>query len=207
LTYPYEYVTAGSGGYINDEAGEALGKHKLVYRAADDTWKLADADAAATMYTLGLTLEDIGQGMNGKILFKGYVADPAWAWTRGGSSGTIYASATPGELTQTPPPDFGDIVQPVAVAFFSTGIWFDPNGIGSLGSLIRGGRTTLVAGDKSRLVPHGFTVTPRVILLTAIDEVGGRDFYVPLKDAANFTLEVSMPNLTDNLKFYWLAMI
>ena len=103
-------MTAGSGDYINDMAGEVLDKFKLVYRADDETWKLADANAAATMPTIGLTLSAISSGNKGKILIKGYVADASWTWTTGGSSGIIYASGTAGELTQTPPSGAGDSV-------------------------------------------------------------------------------------------------
>jgi len=130
VSYPLTYTQSGSGSYIIDEAGENLGAHKLVYRGAADTWLLADADVVASTPVVGLTLAPIGAGLNGRILFKGYVGDKAWSWTTGGPSGLIYASTTPGELTQTPPSGAGDRVQVVAVAFFATGIWFNPAGLG-----------------------------------------------------------------------------
>ena len=126
MSYPHEFVTAGSGSFINDEAGEALGKFKLVYRGPLGTWLLADADALTTMPPIGLTLAAIAMGSKGRILKNGYVADATWTWTVGGEAGKIYASTTAGELTQTAPVGVGDVVHVVAVAFFSTGIWFAP---------------------------------------------------------------------------------
>lgn len=128
--YRYEFTTEGSGDFLIDVAGETLGKHALVYRSNAQTWLLADADTVATMPVTGLTLEPISSGLRGTILLKGYVADTAWTWTTGGDNGRIYASTTPGALTQiapTPP----DTRQVIAVAFFPTGIWFDPSGLGA----------------------------------------------------------------------------
>ena len=84
MSYPLTYTQLGSGSYIVDEAGETLGKHKLVYRGPADTWLLADVDAVASMPVIGLTLAAIGSGLNGRILFTGYVGDEDWAWTTGG---------------------------------------------------------------------------------------------------------------------------
>jgi len=126
MSYAYEFTTRGSGDFIIDYAGENLGRHKLVYRGNDDLWHLADADAVATMPVIGITLEVIVSGNKGRIMFRGYVADDTWAWTTGGNAGKIYASTVAGELTQTPPIGAGDVVQTIAVAFFLTGIWFEP---------------------------------------------------------------------------------
>ena len=128
--YEYKFEEAGNGDFIVDTAGEDLPQYTLVYRGNDDAWHKADADAVATTPSIGLTLSAIESGKKGKILMWGYVGNSDWTWTTGGANGKIYASATAGELTQTAPTGDGDIVQCVAVAFFSTGIWFDPT-IGS----------------------------------------------------------------------------
>ena len=98
--YQLEYRRNGSGFWENGLAGETLGAKKLVYRDATGAWSLADATAAATMPSIGITLEAIPSGKYGKILTKGYVGDASWSWTVGGA---IFASATSGELTQTVP--------------------------------------------------------------------------------------------------------
>lgn len=124
-------MTEGSGDTIIDTAGEALGKHKLVYLSASSDWRLADADSVTTMPVIGLTLEAIAAGQKGTILLRGYVADPAWSWSLGGSTGKIYASQTAGELTQTAPLNNAQVV---AVARTATGILFS-DGLGSVGAI------------------------------------------------------------------------
>lgn len=104
LTYPLEYKREGSGFYENGLAGETLGARKLVYLDTNGQWKLADADAAATMPCLGITLGAITSGRSGKILTQGYIGDAAWAWTVGAS---LYVGATAGELTETAPSGSG----------------------------------------------------------------------------------------------------
>lgn len=119
--YKLEFEMRGSGFKVNEEAGEALGNHKLVYRGADSLWYLADADAAATMPVLGITMGAIPANRKGEILLWGYIGDTSWTWTAGLE---IYASTTPGELTHTAPSGAGDIVQVVAVAITATIIDF-----------------------------------------------------------------------------------
>ena len=100
MSYLLEYIREGSGFYEVGEAGSALGDRKLVYLDANGVWQLADADAAATMPTLGITIGAISTGSTGKILTYGYIGLASWSWSEGGA---IYASATAGELTQTAP--------------------------------------------------------------------------------------------------------
>jgi parallel beta-helix repeat protein len=138
----------GSGWIVNEEAGENLGIHKLVYRNASGTWSLADADLAATMPVLGITMGAISIGRKGEILLWGYIGDNTWSWTAGDE---IYASATAGELTQTIPAGAGDIVQTVAVAITTLLIQFQ----GNLGSQFDGsntleGHTAYVGFDASK---------------------------------------------------------
>lgn len=127
--YKIEQLSEGSGSYVEDIAGEALGKHSLVYRDASNHWRLADADDATKMPILGLTLEAIASGSKGRVLLSGYVADTAWAWTVGGPNAVIYASATPGALTQTAPA----LVRVIGTAYSATSIMFSPEGVGGLG--------------------------------------------------------------------------
>ena len=58
------------------------------------------------------------------VLVEGTVRNDAWAWTPGG---TIYVSATPGGLTQTPPATSGDKVQQVGFALTADIAFFNFN--------------------------------------------------------------------------------
>jgi len=136
---------AGSGLITRGIAGEALGNRQLVYEGADGYWHLADADDAAYMPVIGITLQSVALNGRGQILLHGYVGLAGWTWTTGG---LIYASTTPGGLTQTAPAGIGDYVQVVAVASAPTPaaattplIYFNPfppsEGIGSAGGKSR----------------------------------------------------------------------
>ena len=116
----------GSGLITRGVAGETLGNRQLIYQGADGQWYLADADAAATMPTLGITLHGITSGKRGQILLHGYIGLSTWTWNTGGATGLIYASTTPGAITQTPPAGIGDYVQVVGTAYTSVIIYFAP---------------------------------------------------------------------------------
>jgi len=103
----------GSGLITRGTAGENLAAHRLVYQGTNSRWYLADADAAATMPVIGLTLYFINSGQNGQILLQGYIGDSSWSYLVGRE---MYASTTPGLLTQTPPGGIGDLVQVVGIA-------------------------------------------------------------------------------------------
>ena len=114
-------ITKGGGLFYQGIGGQAVTAYSLIYMGADGRWYLADADAAATLPTLGLAPETLSTGRLGRVLFKGIVQNRGWAWTIGGE---IYASGTAGVLTQTPPV----ITQQVAIAIASDTIFFDPKG-------------------------------------------------------------------------------
>ena len=125
MTYFVEHdKVSGSGDFIRGIAGEDLGNRKLVYLDITGTWSLADADAVASMPAVGLTMHAISSGDPGWILTKGWIGLLTWTWIAGG---TIYASTTPGELTQTKPSaqEYPNI-QSVGIASTATQIRFDP---------------------------------------------------------------------------------
>lgn len=112
----------GSGTYFKGRAGQALGRYKVVYKAANGLWYLADANAVATMPVIGVTLERVTTGQILRILWKGFVGSNAWAWTVGGE---IYAHTVAGEITQTPPTP-PDETQCIGIATKTNMILFDP---------------------------------------------------------------------------------
>lgn len=122
MSYELKPRMEGDGFWMMGTAGEDLGARKLVYLTSDSEWKLADADIAASMPVIGMTQHAISYGRRGQIFFKGFIGDVDWAWTVGG---TIYPSATAGELTQTLP-STATIQQIAGYAYNSTLIYFSP---------------------------------------------------------------------------------
>ncbi len=138
----------GSGTYFKGRAGEALGRGKVVYKGADGRWFLADADAVATMPTIGLTMEVVIENQILRIMKDGYLGRVDWTWTTGGK---IYASTTAGELTQTPPAGIDDTIQQVGVASRTNMILFSPEGAGGgTGCAVLEGATAYVGSDECK---------------------------------------------------------
>jgi len=125
MTYLVEFDKAsGSGLYTYGRAGEDLGNRKIVYINTDGVWMLANAQDAATMPVIGITMGAISSGRRGEILISGYIGLSSWSWT---PSASLYASATnAGELTSTAPPNPIYFVQEVGQAVFETQIFFNP---------------------------------------------------------------------------------
>ena len=117
---------AGSGDFSFGIAGEALGNRKVVYLGVDGRWYLADADLAATMPVIGLTMHAIRNGGKGWFLLKGFIGLNTWAWVVGTE---MYASSTPGEMVQVP----AGLVQILGVATQTHMIYFHPEGTGAGG--------------------------------------------------------------------------
>ena len=123
MTYQMHHVRRGSGFYIQGRAGEALAGKRLVYKNADGSWYYADADLAASMPSLGITMESARLGTAVSILTYGLIGSALWTWTVGGK---IFASSTPGALTQVAPVG---IRQSLGYATKSNMIKFDPEPI------------------------------------------------------------------------------
>jgi len=113
-----------SGLTCDGVAGETLALPEVCYRKSDSKFWKADADAASTMPVIALATAAISAAASGVLLLKGYVRDDTWTWTVGG---LIYASVTPGGLSQTAPSESGDQVQVVGVAITADIMYFDPS--------------------------------------------------------------------------------
>lgn len=121
----------GSGLILEHKQGaEAVPAYSLVYIDSNGQWALADADAIATMPTVGLTTEALVADKKGRVVIIGLAGLSTWSWTPGDE---IYASATAGELTQTAPT--GAIAQVVGIAISDTEIFFNPSGFGNGGNI------------------------------------------------------------------------
>lgn len=119
MTYPFLNRRDGSGSEMVGQAGEDLGDRKIVYWDSNGLWKLADADATATMPTIGFTVGAILSGNYGRILLHGLVGKQGWTWTRGAK---LYASETAGEITHTAP----SRSQVIGIAYETDVLYFDP---------------------------------------------------------------------------------
>ena len=106
-------------------AGIALTIGQAVYVGGDSKMELADADAAASMPVIALATGTIAENDTGEFLLYGFFRDDSWGWTIGG---LIYASLTPGALTQDVSGyTTGDQVQVVGVAITATIILINPS--------------------------------------------------------------------------------
>ena len=117
--------STGSG-FISVEAIDTndIGIGALLYLNTDGNYDMADATSSITIdKKLVLALEE-GTGSK-KVLNIGFMRNDSWNWSLIGSA--VYASTTPGELTQTAPSNSGDQVRRVGFATHSNRIWFNPS--------------------------------------------------------------------------------
>jgi len=120
MSYELTPRMEGDGFWIMGTAAEALGARKLVYLNISGQWVLADSDTVSTMPVIGITQHAIVSGQKGVIFLHGFIGDSSWTWTSGAS---IFATATPGELSQTAPTS---IRQTMGYAWNSTMMYFNP---------------------------------------------------------------------------------
>ena len=106
--------------------GETVAFPNLLYwDISEAKWKLADADAIATMGRLAIALGAGNSTDSVVILTRGYVRDDSWAWTADDTKKFIFASVTPGALSETAVSGTGDISQVVGYIVSATKIFFD----------------------------------------------------------------------------------
>lgn len=117
--YRVDGLSRGSGFIIQGIGGEAVPRYSLVYLSGSNAWSLADASAAATLPVVGLAVEPLTTGQNGRILLRGVVNNNTWAWTPGD---VLYVSDTAGALTNVA----GTVEFEVGVAITATEILFNP---------------------------------------------------------------------------------
>jgi hypothetical protein len=114
-----------SGDRTTLTAGENLVFGDLVYIKSDGKMWKTDADAAATMPAVFMALATILADAAGLFLLpRSFVRNDAWAWTVGGA---IYASTTPGAMTQTQPSGTDDVIQVVGFATHADRMFFMPS--------------------------------------------------------------------------------
>lgn len=67
------------------------------------------------------------------------------------------------------------------------------------------GTATITIGNTTKVVAHGLGDTPTDVQLTPKQDVGSRRFWWDSEDATNFTINISSPDLTNNLVFSYSA--
>jgi len=97
---------------------------ELCYMKSDSKFWKIDANAEASMPGIAMALASIDADASGLFLLLGIARDDSWAWTVGGM---IYASETPGAMTQTPPSTAGAFVQPIGIATHADRMLFKPD--------------------------------------------------------------------------------
>lgn len=118
-------LVAGSGHWFMGVAGGTLFDRDVVYIDANGTFQAADADGAATMPAMGITLSAASAGDNVQILVRGFIENTRGVWTAGAE---LYVSTAPGAITHTAPSGVGDLIQQVGIGYTTTLIYFDPVG-------------------------------------------------------------------------------
>lgn len=113
-----------SGLTVTLKAHENTTLFQVGFINSDGEVALSDADAIATMPVRVMATAGINANADGIYLLKGYAVDASWSWTPGGA---LYASGTPGAVTQTAPTGTGKVVQIVGYAVAATIICFAPD--------------------------------------------------------------------------------
>ena len=121
MPYVIKPLRTGDGLTIEGVSGEPLSKYDLVY-IKGGKWYKAAADTSVTLPAFALALNEFATAdYAGLFLLYGLVCNPAWTW----SDGPIFASITPGGLTQTAPSETG-WVQSVGVSYGADYMLFSP---------------------------------------------------------------------------------
>ncbi len=109
----------------NFNGGETISQWSLVRVHSDGEFHLADADAAGEFPAIGIASISSTDGNPINVIVQGVVRNDAWNWTVGGS---LYLSATAGDITQTAPTTSGHAVQRVGVALSADSAYFNFSG-------------------------------------------------------------------------------
>lgn len=127
LMNPPSADTTASGLIITAVVGtNAEGIGAPLYMASNGHFHTANASSSTTSPCMALAL-DTGTGTK-RVLVQGILRVDAWNWTVGpGTASLIYISTTTGTLTQTPPSNTDEVIQPVGWALSADAIYFAPS--------------------------------------------------------------------------------
>ncbi len=118
----------GHGIETTDTVGENFTAGQIGTLKSDGKYWLTDANSVDTMPAEVMAMEDILEDTDGRLLHIGYFRRDDWAWVLGdGEANLLYASATPGAMSQTQPVGAGDQVQVVAYVRDEDRVFFNPS--------------------------------------------------------------------------------
>lgn len=121
------YNDTGSGILVVGRVGENVSAGDILYMKADGHYWKADADSVDTMPAKVMAMAAISASALGKLLHMGYFRHDDWDWTRGdGEANLLFASVTPGAMSQTQPAGSGDQVQVVGYVVTADIVFFNP---------------------------------------------------------------------------------
>jgi roadblock/LC7 domain-containing protein len=118
----------GSGIITVDTVGENVSAGEVLFMESDGKYWKADADTAAKMPATVMAMGTILADAAGKLLHVGYFRHDAWAWVLGaGAVNLLFASVTPGAMSQTSPVGSGDQVQVCGYVVTADIVFFNPS--------------------------------------------------------------------------------
>lgn len=118
----------GSGILTVNTVGEDVDPGEICYMKSDGKYWLADADAVGSMPAKVMAMAAISANASGKLLHMGYFRHDAWTWVLGdGEANLLWASVTPGAMSQTQPAGSGDQVQVVGYVVTADIVFFNPS--------------------------------------------------------------------------------
>lgn len=124
MSYGVNDVSKGGGLTRQTLVGETFQAYELGCLNDVGVWVPSDATDESLMPALALSVSTVYAGTIGTFLLIGVVNNNEWRWNPGA---LLYASRTPGRITETRPDVTGDQVQFIGRALSSTLIIFVPS--------------------------------------------------------------------------------
>lgn len=121
-----DHESSGITAVFTANENQAVGD--ICYIDADSEMHIADADAIATSYVVGMCADaTIAADASGNYLLYGFIRDDTWTWTPGGPIFLTVTGTTTNTLSQTAPTGADDCVVIVGVATHADRMLFNPS--------------------------------------------------------------------------------
>ncbi len=120
----------GSGIITVDTVGENVSAGEVLFMESDGKYWKADADTSAKIPAKVMAMETILADAAGRLLHMGYFRHDAWNWALGsGMANLLFASVTPGAISQTAPVGSGDQIQVCGYVVTADIVYFNPSNV------------------------------------------------------------------------------
>lgn len=118
----------GNGKMVIDTVSENVDPGEILTLKDDGKYWLADASLIGLMPAMVMAMETILADADGLLLHSGYYRHDDWDWSPGdGEANLLWASITPGAMSQTQPAGAGEWVQVVAYLRTADVVYFAPS--------------------------------------------------------------------------------